>query len=110
MPAEMAEAIACNVTYALQVIERGLGEVWAGLGPRWLHLDYTAMIDQDGGFVAPLFRSLGLDVPIVASWRRAPGAVSFCRAKAAFFSTRSRMSPGSFAYRRRRSHASRQSP
>jgi hypothetical protein len=63
MPAEMAEAIVRDVTYALLVIERGLGEVRAGLGPRCLHFDYTAMIDQDGGFVAPLFRFLGLDVP-----------------------------------------------
>jgi hypothetical protein len=60
MPVEMAEAIVCDVTYALLVIERGLGEVRAGLGPRCLHLDYTTIIDLDGGFVAPLFRFMPL--------------------------------------------------
>jgi hypothetical protein len=62
MPAELAEAIIRDVTYALLVVEAGLDAVRTHLGPRCLHLDYRQLREPNGGFVAQLFGFLGLTV------------------------------------------------
>jgi Sulfotransferase family len=62
MPAEVAEAIVRDVTYAILAIESGLEEVQQQLGPRCRRLDYTELLDPTVGFVAPVFKFLELDV------------------------------------------------
>lgn len=62
MPAELAEAIIRDVTYALLVVEAGLEAVRTHLGPRCLHLDYSQLREPNGGFVAQLFGFLGLTI------------------------------------------------
>jgi hypothetical protein len=62
MPEAVANAIVRDVTYALLVIEQGLGKVCTELGARAFHLDFEAMLDRERGFVGPLFGFLGCDL------------------------------------------------
>jgi hypothetical protein len=60
MSVEVADAIVCDVTYAILAIENGLDAVQAQLGSHCLRLDYSQLLDPALGFVAPLFGFLEL--------------------------------------------------
>ncbi len=62
MPAELADAIIRDVTYALLAIEAGLAAVRAHLDTRCLHLDYSQLLEPDHAFVAALFTFLGATI------------------------------------------------
>jgi hypothetical protein len=63
MPAEMAEAIVRDVTYALLVVENSLDAVQQQLGARCLRLDYSQLLDSSLKFASPLFNFLEIDLP-----------------------------------------------
>jgi hypothetical protein len=63
MPAEVAEAMVRDVTYALLVIENSLDAVHEQLGARCVRLDYSQLLDPSLKFAAPLFDFLELELP-----------------------------------------------
>ena len=60
MSVEVADAIVCDVTYAILAIESGLHAVQEHLGPHCLRLDYGQLMDASLSFVKPLFGFLEL--------------------------------------------------
>jgi Sulfotransferase family len=63
MSAQTAEAIVCDVTYALLAIESSLASVKAQLGRRCLSLNFVQLCDPECSFLRPLFSFLELTIP-----------------------------------------------